>query len=969
MLVVAGAGTGKTTVLTERIARLIAQRHARADEILAVTYGDEAAREMRERVAAKLGIDSADLQAHTFHGYCFGLLKRARKEFEVLDEQDLWIYLRRRVSELGLKHFIKAANVGEFLGDLLQFFSRCHDELKTTEDFRRYIESAIAENRPLPRVVRSKVLEQTPREEMIARCREIASVYEKVERMLAADNFGTFDHMITGAVRLLRSDPQRLQEERARARFILIDEFQDANLAQIELVHLLGGESANVFAVGDPDQAIYRFRGATAGAFEQFLARFSATKGVTLEENQRSTSGILRGAFTVISKNPKITRPGGAIAAEFERHPLRSAREERARDDGEPILPETIHVVYAPPQAQERGRNIETSQVQAAEVASCIADLHDASGAPWSDFAVLYRINTHRDDLAEELAARDIPFIVRSLDVLDVPQVRDLLAILRAAVNPGDSISVLRVSALSQFRIDPYELRRCLLATGRDGSMTEVLRSVPGGVEVLAALDQARTTAAAKKWKLLDALSPLIRQFRLRKTSQAMSALMQFAHKWTEKPITKEPTIAGFIQYLDYFVEARGSVPLPMSEGENAVQLMTAHTAKGLEFRNVFIIRANSGSFPLNHREPLFEFPAGLRDVRVSGDADPKQLHNEEERRLFYVAMTRAQDNLTICARPTSKGEPPGVFVRELMSDRSIKDVLVTRQARPYRLTLAAGAAAVAASSAASWMQLEPRPELLQEALSASAIETYNTCPLKFKIQRDWRLPEEPVATMQFGSVMHSVLRNHYEAQRTGRPQSDDEVIAVFCTLLEQAKIADRDQRELYEMQGIRELREFLALRRAEPAVDVLATEKSFQIELGGAKVVGRMDRIDRLAGGRVAIIDYKSGRPKDQEAADESLQLSIYAIAAERGLKLAPERLVLYNLETNQAVETRRTEAELLKAEQRVREVAGRIAAGDFAPDPKVHVCKRCTYREVCPATEERLFELQELAKPAGVN
>ena len=968
MLVVAGAGTGKTTVLTERIARLIAEQQARPEEILAVTYTEEAAREMRERVAGRLGLGPAGFRAHTFHAYCFGLLKRAKKDFAVLDEQDLWIYLRRRVSELGLKHFIKAANVGEFLGDLLQFFSRCHDELKTPEDFRRYIESAIAENRPLPRVVRSKALEETPRHEIIARCREIASVYEKVERMLAADNFGTFGHMITGAVRLLRSDPERLREEQAHARFILVDEFQDANLAQIELVHLLGGAEANVFAVGDPDQAIYRFRGATAGAFEQFLARFPGAKGVTLEENQRSTSLILRGAHSIISKNPKITRPGGAIAGEFERRPLRSAREERAREDGLPLTPEPVHIVYAPAQPQERGPDISTSQMQAAEVASSIAGLHDAGERPWSDFAVLYRVNTHRDDLANELAARDIPFVVRGLDVLDVPLVRDLLAILRALSNPGDGISLLRVSALPQFRIDPYELRRALRAAARDSSMTEVLRSVPGGLEVIAALEQARATAAAKKWRLLDALPALVRQFRLRKTSPALGALTQFARKWAEKPITPEPTVPAFIEYLDYFVEARGSVPLAMSEGENAVQLMTAHAAKGLEFPSAFIIRANSGSFPVSHREPLFEFPAELRDVRVTGDADPKQLHNEEERRLFYVAMTRAKDSLTICARPTSKGEAPGVYVRELLHDRTLKDALTSRPARPYRFTLAAGAAAVAASSAASWMTLEPRPELLQEPLSASAIETYNTCPLKFKIQRDWRLPEEPAAAMQFGSVMHSVLRNYYEAQRAGRPQNDDQVMAVFRSLLEQAKIADPDQRRLYEAQGIRELHEFLALRRAEPPLDVLATEKSFQVEIGGARVVGRMDRIDRLEGDRVAIIDYKTGAPKDQEAADDSLQLSIYAMAAERGLKCVPERLVLYNLENNQAVETRRTKAELLDAENTVGEVAERIAAGDFEPETGYH-CRRCSYRDLCPATEERLFDLQELAKPAGVN
>ncbi len=967
MLVVAGAGTGKTTVLTERISYLVTKGHARADEILAVTYTEEAAREMRERVAAKLGAGSADLQTQTFHAYCFGLLKRAGKDFEVLDEQDLWIYLRRRVSELGLKHFIKAANVGQFLGDLWKFFSSCHDELKSPEDFRRYIESAIVEGRPLPRVVKSTLLDQTSREEVIARCREIAGVYEKVERMLAADHLGTFGHQIVGAVRLLRSDPQRLREEQARARFILVDEFQDANFAQIELVQLLAGESANVFAVGDPDQAIYQFRGATAGAFEQFLARFPGAKGVTLEENQRSTSKILRCAFSVISRNPRITHPRGAIASEFERHLLRSAREELAQAGGKPLLPEPVPIIYSPPQEQPSGADIPAAKVQAAEVAAAIDDLHEREGAPWSDFAVLYRIHSHRNELAEELAARDIPFAVRGLDVLDVPEVRDVLAVLRALVNGGDSVSLLRVAALPPFRIEPRELRRSLRAA-KDASMADVLKSVPGGPGVVAELDRSRATLAAKKGKLLDVLPSLIKQFRLRKSSPAVDALRDFAKVWSKKPLTREGTVSEFIDYLELFLEAGGKVPLKAPADDDVVQLMTVHLAKGLEFQRVFILRANSGSFPCNYREPLFEFPLELRDVRALGAGDSKQLQAEEERRLFYVAMTRARDSLSICAKPTGKGNAPGVFVRELIGDKTVRDALATREARPYRLTLAAGTAEVAASSAAAWMALEPRPELLQEPLSASAIETYNTCPLKFKIQRDWRLPEEPVAAMQFGSVMHGVLRNYYEAQRTGRPQGDDEVIAVFRTLLEQAKIADPDQRRLYDAQGIRELREFLALRRAAPPVDVLATEKTFRIEIGGAPVVGRMDRIDRLEGDRVAIVDYKTGAPKDQEGADKSLQLSIYALAAERALKLAPERLVLYNLENNQAVETRRTKAELLDAENTVRDVADRIAAGDFVPDPGFH-CKRCSYRELCPATEQRLFDLQELAKPAGVN
>src|SRR5271154_4046642 len=235
MLVVAGAGTGKTSVLIHRIASLVEQGRAKPEEVLALTYTVAAAAEMRDRVRAPLG---KPIHSSTFHDYCFDLLKRAGKNFGVLDEKDLWIYLRKRIHELHLEHYVRAANVGQFLNDLLGFLSRCHDELVTPERYADYVARLERGESFVPRVAKSK--DQLSDAEVIARCQEIARVFATTERWLCEENLGTFAHMITRAHDLLVSDRSLLAEECPR--FILVDEFQDANFAQIKILAALAGD-------------------------------------------------------------------------------------------------------------------------------------------------------------------------------------------------------------------------------------------------------------------------------------------------------------------------------------------------------------------------------------------------------------------------------------------------------------------------------------------------------------------------------------------------------------------------------------------------------------------------------------------------------------------------------------------------------------------------------------------------------
>lgn len=953
MLVVAGAGTGKTSVLTHRIARLVREGHARTDEIIALTYTVNAAKEMHERVRSLLG--GKTVLAVTFHDYCLQLLKRVGRDFGVLDEKDLWIYLRRRIRDLHLEHYIRAANIGQFLNDLLEFVSRCHDELVTPEKYAQYVERLERGELPIPRVMRSKT--ELAREEVLGRCREIARVFSTMERWLEEENLGTFSHMITRARMLLETDDSILAQARREARFILADEFQDANFAQIKILARLAGEDGNLFAVGDPDQSIYRFRGASSEAFELFYRNFPAAKRVVLEKNRRSTTAILQTAFAVINQNPPVFAKNGSGGLSYQRAPLISARDEEASKAGQQLASQPVTAVI-----------LKDKSTEGLDLVCYLREAKRKFKCKWSDFGVLYRLHSHRDDLVQELAEASIPFVIESMDVSDTPEARDLFACLNAIVTSGDDVSLVRVAGLPCFHVNPEQLRQVLRDISRDNREAQVtplsstLGRVEGGGEVLAAVQQAREEIQRRGAKGRTALEIVVSQFSLDRSSPILQAALQFVEAWEQKRINKTTDLEELVDYLAYFREAGGVIPLQANEKEDAVRLMTVHGAKGLEFPHVFILRAIKPSFPNAYRETVVAFPRELRDAE-STLADDKVLHDQEERRLFYVAMTRARDSLRIYAREgTGKIDktPPG-YLRELISNKNVLSWFRALPAGGAQATLDIAAAASLypdQSRTTEWLDL-PVIDGLHKRLSASAVDTYQRCGLQFKLDRDWRISAKPAAAMQYGAAIHRILKTYFDSVRLGRAKTDEELIELFRIDLASAKIQEAYQHELYENQGLRQLRDFLASARSIPASQVLYTEQSFEIKIGDTTVVGRIDRIDQLSDGTVAIIDYKTGKARDQESADESLQLSLYAIAAKEKWGYKVGALIFHNLEENVSVISMRSDSQLLSARVCVEETAKGIAENVFDAKPGQH-CNFCAYRSLCPEKEKRIPRLQ---------
>ncbi|MGA2431437.1 MAG: ATP-dependent DNA helicase [Candidatus Acidiferrum sp.] len=958
LLVIAGAGTGKTRVITERIRHLLDSDPSLGGEnVLGLTYTKKAAGEMKSRVVKTCGERGKNVTMATFHAFCETLLKEIDPKVTVLEDVDHWILLRRNMARLKLEKYRRLAEPGQFLADFLRFFSRCQDELVSSDDYQRYADDLEDDLQ----AERKQLDEDTylERVENVALQKEIARAYKASEELLAEKKYFSFGSLITWTVMLLRNNAELRERFQQRYKHILVDEFQDTNIAQLELLLLLSPKPRNIVVVGDNDQAIYRFRGASFGSFKLFLERFAGWKTgqdstpfrVTLTENYRSTPNILRVATQVIAQNE--------VSADFPNKVLSPTRAEGER----------IRVV-----------ELTTEDEEALWVTNELERLHRA-GNPWRDFAVLYRQHAHRDGLVEELSLRKIPFVITRLSILEHPLVRDVLAYLRLIAKPYDDIACARVLAAPAWHLEPVDLVRLAERTRkkRGTSLYDALQSpqseLPFNPSATTLSELLEFAAAQRKnlkrrtaREILGALTEWLEIPQLAgvRDRRYVTQLAQFLKDWEPKSGTR--SLPEFLEYLDYFEQAGGAVCLDDDPPGDAVQLMTVHGAKGLEFPHVFLLRVNHGAFPPRERLPLFEFPVRLMKEELPAG----QFHIQEERRLFYVALTRAERKLTITTLTEKKGKVP-TFIEDILMEPSVKrrDVLqIAPKVRPREEDARAASGANNGASAlfpslsqkprifstiADWAETfhPPSPEPLK--LSASAVDNYRKCPQQFLFSRVWSLKEGPQATLTFGSVMHTTIKRFVDQLRKGVKLPFDEVARIFETEWTSAGFEDDYQEGEYKKDGIEQLRAFHATLLENPP-EILEQEKAFELPLENNVIInGRIDQINSLGHHEVEIVDYKTGKSRKEADARRDLQLSIYAIAAKEILELNPVRLVFHYLQNNQTQVTTRTAKQLDEAQKIVQEAAADIRAGEFSPKPG-YACRTCAYEAICPAHEEAL-------------
>ncbi len=956
LLVIAGAGTGKTRVITERIRHLLQSDESLSGEnILGLTFTNKAAGEMKARVVRATGERGKNVTLATFHAFCESLLKEAAPERLMIDKVDHWILLRRSLERLKLDKYRRLADPGQFLNDFVEFFSRCQDELVSSEDYQRYADGLAGQLEAEREALDEDTFKE--RAEEVALQQEIARAYRASEELLREKKRVSFGSLITGAVELLETNPEVRRAQQEKFRYILVDEFQDTNIAQLRLLELLAGDRKNIVAVGDSDQAIYRFRGASFGSFKLFLERFAGWREgqdstpfrVSLVENYRSTPNILRVATQVIAQN--------TVSADFPKKVLSANKEES----------EKIRIV-----------ELETEEEEARWIASELQRLH-AAGRKWRDFAVLYRQHAHRDELVEELSRQRIPFVISKLSILDHPLVKDVLAYLRLIATPFDDISCARVLAAPAWGLEPRDLVRLAERARKEKKALYDMLQVPQGKLPFdgshAALGRLVEFASEQRKTLRrrtarEILGDLLEWLDTAQRASAqdrkyVTRLTEFLKEWEPKSETRG--LAEFVEYLDYYSQAGGTISLEEDFPGDAVQLMTVHGAKGLEFPQVFLLRINNKKFPAIGRSRVFEFPAALMK-----EGEPaEQFHIQEERRLFYVALTRAENRLTLTTLTEKKGKIP-VFLEDILMEPAIKrrdvhhmspklpDASPTTkkeaaEADDPRLFPASAEPPKIFSRIADWA-LEfhpPTPEPL--TLSPSAVSGYRSCPQQYLFSRSWSLKEGPKAVLSFGSVMHTTIKRFVDQLRKGVKLPFEEVARIYETEWTSAGFEDDYQEKGYKQDGLEQLRAFHNSMLETPP-QVLEQEKSFELPLeNNVTIIGRMDQVNSLGRKDVEIIDYKTGKPKKDADAKKDLQLSLYALAAKEIFEWNPVRLVFHYLQNNQVQVTTRDAKQLDEAQKIVLEAAADIRAGQFPAKPGF-VCRSCAYRPICPAHEEAL-------------
>src|SRR5947209_8555888 len=957
LLVIAGAGTGKTRVITERIRHLLQSDESLCGEnILGLTFTKKAAGEMKARVVKATSERGKAVTLATFHSFCETLLAEADPQRVMLDEFDHWILLRRNLRRLHLEKYRRLADPGQFLNDFVEFFSRCQDELVSAEDYQRYAAGLAARMEAERETLDEDTLVE--RLETVALQQELARAYRASEELLREKNRVSFGSLITGAVGLLERDAQLRGALQKKYRYILVDEFQDTNIAQLRLLELLAGPVRNIVAVGDNDQAIYRFRGASFGSFKLFLERFAGWREgqdstrfrVALTENYRSTPNILRVAMQVIGQN--------AVSADF---------------------PKKVLSPNKPPGEKIRIVELANPEEEARWVASELERIHGA-GRRWKDFAVLYRQHAHRDDLVEELSRRKIPFVITRLSILEHPLVRDVLAYLRLIEKPYDDIACARVLAAPAWHLEAADLVRLATRARKEKKVIYDLLLLPQGQLAFdrsqAALGQLVEFVSAQRKTVRrctarEILGSLVEWLEIPQRAKEhdrkyVKRLAEFMKEWEPKSETRG--LAEFIEYLDYYAQAGGVVSLEDDAPPDAVQLMTVHGAKGLEFPQVFLLRVNNRAFPATERSRVFEFPVEL----MKEGSPAEQFHIQEERRLFYVALTRAEDRLTITTVTEKKGKVP-VFIEDIVMEPAIKRQDVrqimpklspaekrqrAREDNPEDMQLFPAAAEPAKifSRIADWAEEFHPPSAEPLTLSPSALGGYRTCPQRYLFGYLWSLREGPKAAMSFGAVMHTTIKRFVDQLRKGVKLPFDEVQRIFEAEWNSKGFEDEYQEEEYKKDGIEQLRAFHVGMMKEPA-EALAQEKAFELPLDNNVIIkGRIDQINSLGNKRdVEIVDYKTGRPKKDVDAKKDLQLSLYALAVKEILELNPVRLVFHYMQDNQRQETTRDAKQLDEAQIIVQEVAGDIRAGEFRAK-RGFICRNCAYKPICPAHEETL-------------
>ncbi|MBI4135830.1 ATP-dependent helicase [Candidatus Uhrbacteria bacterium] len=909
LLIVAGAGTGKTTVITRRVAWLISQKLAKPEEILALTFTDKAATEMEERIDRALPLGFLNTWVLTFHAFGervlrdWGLEAGLPTDFRLLTPAQQWMLVYNNLERFELDYYRPLGNPTRFIHALLQHFSRAKDEEIWPEDYLKHVEGLKLD----------RDLAELDGHDEKARLYEVANAYHVYQQLLLEKGVFDFGDLINYTLKLLRTRPRARAELNRRFKYILVDEFQDTNFAQYELCKLLAAPKNNLTVVGDDDQAIYKFRGASISNILAFKKDFPTSRDVLLIENYRSTQNILDLSYKFIQQNNPyrlevtlgVSLDNGK-AGNAEK-PALSKQLKSARDGAGEIQYIQYH----------------SASEEAEGVIKKMMELSKTEKTGWSDFAILLRANASAPVFLQALKRHGIPFTyVANRGLYFEPIVLEILGFLRVLDNPENSDALYQVFSRDPFKL-PHQDLVALAGFARMKAVSLISAANAAPAPELSAEGQAALT---RFFKLFAELTIFAREHTVSelyiKVVRDLGIEERVAHPALERDAqylvafyrrieefirdAEDKHLHAFLEQLELELSAgeEGTLPSDAQADPDTVKVITVHSAKGLQWRYVFLPHLIDRRFPSTERREPIELPRELiKETLPEGD-----VHLQEERRLFYVAMTRARDGIFFsCARDYSgkTARKPSLFLHELG--------FVEKGALKSRTKIVHAMPQLHVKAEVSAMRYT-----LPEQFSFSSVSAFKKCPLEYKFRHLLKLPGPGAGQLSFGVTIHKTLEEFLKLwvarQRSAQGNLFADAASVKPTLpaftelkalyekfwIDNWYASAQQKKEYKEKSGPRQLKNFYDTFIAAPPTPKYL-EAFFKVSIGPHKFVGKIDRIDSAEEGSI-IIDYKTGATtREKLNTVDREQLIIYQIAAREFLDEKIKNAVYWYLDPNE--------------------------------------------------------------------
>ncbi|GDX40099.1 DNA helicase [Armatimonadota bacterium] len=916
LLVEAGPGTGKTRTLTSRLYHLLVERAVPPENILALTFSNKAAEEMRVRLRGAVGLPAERVWIGTFHSFGMELLKKEGQNIglplqpQLVELADAVLLLERNLDRLSLKEYRYLHQPTLPFPDILRSISRAKDELQTPQDYllsaKRHLANAT-----------------TPEEEVSARkSLEVAEFYRVYQEILAEEGLFDFGDLIMRSVELMDACPDVQARWQKQYPHLLADEYQDINRASAQLLRRLAGEGRGFWAVGDVRQAIYRFRGASPANIQQFERDFPGGQRLRLDVNYRSTESLVN-LFSGVAT--QMTEEG----------------REETRWEAQRGTRSTPAITFAVADSEQAQVDNLVEQIQSWK----------ERGVGYREQAILCRTNRSAGDLAQSLEERGVP-VLHTGGLFERSEIKELLALLSFVGEPHGS-ALICVGQFPEYAVPQDDIKAALQYAQKEGkAFPFALEDALNACE----LSEAGRQGLKKLWAQIDPLlfqksawlfwtrylfetsgylNTLLAEktFITQKRLLALYQLLDFARNLTRKlPKETNSPYKDFLRYLRYLIQIgeERSVPTAMEiETLDGVRLMTIHSSKGLEFPIVYLPNLIKGQFPPQKHGSMAKLPpmTNANGESVSDDEDGDKC-------LFFVALSRAKDHLYLSypAERQGKATQPAPLLQGIAP--------LLQQVDAERVT---------------WQSLTPEParaELspapLPEAkpdLSLYALEQYQSCPRRYYYQRVLQLPT---------SYEMTPYRAYQESlTEVGKWMKQEESLPDFPTVIERWEALWREKSTLEEHPQLPAYREEATLYLAgihqflnEPQARTYAQEFTAELEHGRIRV---FCEDVRRTGNTIRLMKQKRSQPGDEDHRAPELALLRRAAQIQYPDKKIEVSLV-YPSANAEALVPEKARFEVKRIEK-YDDALQELRTGNYTPNPDDRVCPRCPFYFVCPS------------------